>query len=227
MTTRIHDFLASCIMLAAVLCFAVSPASAETAREITWDDLVPWSAPIPDPFEGLDLDDKIELGLIADVREQVKLGYIEKGDDNTVYADELTAKLTAKGLDVDGMLAKDRAFREAVAAQGREIVTSLDGEVVRMPGYALPLELDRKAVSKFLLVPYVGACIHSPPPPPNQLVVVHLQTPYEVEDVYAPVWITGKMSAKTATEELSLVDGTAEIETGYSMKGIRIIPYEE
>jgi len=203
------------------------PAAAETAREITWDDLVPWSAPIPDPFDSLDTDDKIELGLISDIRQQIKLGYIDKSDDNAKFADELTAKLTKKGLDIEALLAKDAAFQEAVAAQGREIVSSLDGTLVRMPGYALPLEFSDKAVNKFLLVPYVGACIHSPTPPPNQLVVVNLQTPYKVENIFDPVWITGTLSAKATSEELSLVDGSARIETGYTMDGMRIAPYEE
>ncbi|MBO6520120.1 MAG: DUF3299 domain-containing protein [Rhodospirillales bacterium] len=227
MKTQAHKFVAFCLLLAAAPLCAAVPALAETPREITWDDLVPWSAPIPDPFDKLDIDDKIELGLIADIRQQIKLGYIDKTDANAEYADELTAKLTAKGLDIDALLTEDKAFRKAVAAQGREIVASLDGKLVRMPGYALPLEFTGKAVNKFLLVPYVGACIHSPPPPPNQLVVVHLDTPYKVEDIYAPVWITGELSAKPATEELSLVDGSAEIETGYTMKGMRIAPYEQ
>ncbi len=221
------NFATVCLLLAFTPLSAVNPAIAETPREITWDDLVPWSAPIPDPFDKLDIDDKIELGLIADIRQQINLGFIDKSDANAEYADELTAKLTAKGLDIDALLAADKAFRKAVAAQGRELVASLDGKLVRMPGYALPLEFTGKAVNKFLLVPYVGACIHSPPPPPNQLVVVHLATPYQVDDIFTPVWITGELSAKAAKEELSLVDGSAEIETGYTMKGMRIIPYEQ
>ena len=196
-------------------------------RDITWDHLVLWSRPVPDPFDDLKIDDKIELGLIADIRRQLELGFIESSDPNATYADELTAGLTKKGLDVDALLAKDAMYREKVIAQGQEIVEELDGQLVKLPGYALPLEFNEKATTKFLLVPYVGACIHSPAPPPNQLIVVQLATPYQVTNVYEPIWIEGRLSAKPATEELNFVDGKADIQTGYTMHGRRITPYEE
>ena len=202
-------------------------AAAEQPRLITWDDLVPWSEPIPDPFADLQIEDKIELGLIADIRQQLANGFIEAGDANTEYAAELTKKLTDKGLDVDAFLAEDEVYREKVMAQGRELVTSLDGAVVKLPGYALPFELSGKLVRKFLLVPYVGACIHSPTPPPNQLVVVQLETPYAVDNIYEPIWIEGRLTAKQTTEELHLVDGSANIQTGYTMQGLKVTPYEE
>lgn len=147
----------------------------------------------------MQIDDKIELGLIADIRRQLASGFIETGDPNTEYAAELTKKLTDKGLDVDALLAEDEAYREKVIAQGRELATSLDGAVVKLPGYALPFELSGKSVLKFLLVPYVGACIHSPAPPPNQLVVVQLETPYAVDNIYEPIWIEGRLAAKPTT----------------------------
>ncbi len=227
MIDRIRTSLCRFLFVATIIVTTAMPVFAETPREITWDDLVPWSEPVPDPFDALETDDAIELGIIADTRAQLERGFIEEQNANVAFARELTEKLTAKGINVEDMLAKDKAFRDKVTAQGREIVTSLDGQTVRMPGYALPLEFSDKAVHKFLLVPYVGACIHSPPPPPNQLIVVNLETPHKVENIYDPVWITGELAAKTATEELSLVDGTAEIETGYSMTGMRITPYEQ
>ena len=49
-----------------------------------------------------------------------------------------------------------------------------------MPGYLLPLEFSGKLVSEFLLVPWVGACIHTPPPPPNQIVHVKTDKPIEL-----------------------------------------------
>jgi hypothetical protein len=47
---------------------------------------------------------------------------------------------------------------------------SLAGMRVRLPGFAIPLEAKADKVSEFLLVPYFGACIHSPPPPANQII---------------------------------------------------------
>ncbi|MEP2640725.1 DUF3299 domain-containing protein [Roseobacter sp.] len=69
----------------------------------------------------------------------------------------------------------------------------LDGAYIRMPGYIIPMELSDKGVSSFILVPYVGACIHTPPPPANQLVFVTTQTPWPNDNLWDAVWVTGKM----------------------------------
>ncbi|MDP3088367.1 MAG: DUF3299 domain-containing protein [Methylotenera sp.] len=54
------------------------------------------------------------------------------------------------------------------------VVTSLDGKTITMNGYVAPLDGDAEHVKEFLLVPYFGACIHSPPPPSNQVIHVHI-----------------------------------------------------
>ena len=52
------------------------------------------------------------------------------------------------------------------------VLKTLDGQTVKIPGYVVPLEAIQDAMREFLLVPYFGACIHSPPPPANQIVHV-------------------------------------------------------
>lgn len=54
------------------------------------------------------------------------------------------------------------------------VVESLDGKTITMNGYVAPLDGDAEHVKEFLLVPYFGACIHSPPPPSNQVIHVHI-----------------------------------------------------
>ena len=50
------------------------------------------------------------------------------------------------------------------------IVEEYNGKQVKLPGFVVPLEYsDKGRVKEFLLVPYFGACIHYPPPPPNQI----------------------------------------------------------
>ena len=49
----------------------------------------------------------------------------------------------------------------------------LNDKDVRIPGFIVPLEYkESEIVTRFLLVPYFGACIHEPPPPPNQTIYV-------------------------------------------------------
>ena len=96
---------------------------------------------------------------------------------------------------------------------------ALDGALVRMPGYVVPLAGGSDGVTSFLLVPYVGACIHVPPPPANQIVFVATQTPWPSDDLWAPVWVTGTLKIQPLSTELA--------EVGYTMQAVAIEPYTE
>ena len=118
-------------------------------------------------------------------------------------------------------------WEQEIAKRSQMANIKIDGQFVRIPGYALPLEHKDMGVTEFLLVPYVGACIHVPPPPPNQTVFVSLKDAYTVKDLYEPVWITGRLSIKATNKSLSLVDGSAGVETAYTLTGIKVAPYKE
>jgi hypothetical protein len=74
------------------------------------------------------------------------------------------------------------------------IVADLNGKQVKIPGFVVPLEGDGEAINEFLLVPYFGACIHVPPPPPNQIVYVKFSTAVPIDNLYDAVWVTGTLS---------------------------------
>lgn len=67
----------------------------------------------------------------------------------------------------------------------------LNNTPIRIPGFVVPLEGDQDMVTEFLLVPYFGACIHYPPPPPNQIVYVTTEKGFRLEDWWEPVWVEG------------------------------------
>ena len=95
----------------------------------------------------------------------------------------------------------------------------LSGQEVRIPGFIVPLELDAKGrVIEFFLVPYFGACIHVPPPPPNQMVYVVMAEGISLDSMYAAYWITGRMSAKSRQTSL----GAA----AYTLAGTRTEEYK-
>ena len=89
-------------------------------------------------------------------------------------------------------------------------VPELAGVHARLPGFVVPLDTVDGKVASLLLVPYFGACIHQPPPPPNQIVHVRFADPVVLESMYTPVWITGVM-------KLERYSGLAE--SGYAMDG--------
>ena len=94
---------------------------------------------------------------------------------------------------------------------------SMDGVLVKLPGYLVPLEEANGAVKEFLLVPYFGACIHSPPPPANQIVHVVLGKPARGLRAMDVVWISGKMQAKRVDSYLG--------KSGYHMAADKVEPY--
>ena len=95
----------------------------------------------------------------------------------------------------------------------------LDQVRIRMPGYVVPLDFDgQTSLEEFLLVPYYGACIHTPPPPANQVVHTQASKPVEVDDPYRPVWVTGTLHIDTVKSDLA--------EAGYRLELDSIEPYE-
>ena len=103
-------------------------------------------------------------------------------------------------------------------ANATKLNSALHGTYVRIPGFILPLELGADGVTEFVLVPYVGACIHTPPPPPNQLVLVRTMRPWPSDSVWDPVWVEGRMSTQLMSTEVA--------ETGYAMTADKIEVYE-
>lgn len=94
------------------------------------------------------------------------------------------------------------------------VVSSLDGETVVIGGYVVPLDFQATKVKEFLLVPFVGACIHVPPPPANQIIYVNAAQPFEVKGSFDPVYVTGKISV-TATS-------TGLADAGYSIAADKV-----
>jgi uncharacterized protein len=94
------------------------------------------------------------------------------------------------------------------------VVAELDGKRIRIGGYVVPLDFDATKIKEFLLVPFVGACIHVPPPPPNQIIYVKADEGFEVAGQFDPVYVTGTL--KTARQF------TGPAATGYTMEADRV-----
>lgn len=89
----------------------------------------------------------------------------------------------------------------------------LNGSTVKIPGFVIPLEGDENSVTEFLLVPYFGACIHVPPPPPNQIVYVKFPQGAPIQQLWDVVYVVGTLKTEVVNAELAetayLIDGTA------------------
>jgi uncharacterized protein len=95
---------------------------------------------------------------------------------------------------------------------------ALSGQVVRIAGYVVPLDDATQEEAEFLLVPYYGACVHTPPPPPNQMVLVEMEGRQKVRlDLFEAVWLEGRLSI----ELVESLYGTA----GFQIRGMKVSPY--
>ncbi|MEM5515457.1 DUF3299 domain-containing protein [Henriciella sp. AS95] len=91
-------------------------------------------------------------------------------------------------------------------------VKDMDGMKVRLPGYTVPFEYGKDAnIREFLLVPYYGACLHAPPPPPNQTVFVKTDKEIKLRDLSQAVWIEGTLRTQTQTSDLADAAYTIEM----------------
>ncbi len=70
---------------------------------------------------------------------------------------------------------------------------SLDGKPIKVPGFVVPLDDDDTGLSEFLLVPSPQACVHVPPPPPNQMIMVRMKSGKAPKRSWGPVWIMGTL----------------------------------
>ena len=198
----------------------------EESREITWEDLLPSKAEaFDDPFLSLSEDQLLDLGMIARIRFLLENEKISADGPDAKEEMNLRMKLKEQGVDVDYLLSQ----RERVARERRKraeaVDASVDGSPIRIPGYMLPLVREEGNVREFLLVPWVGACIHTPPPPPNQM--IHVATPIGIEDKgrFSPVWVSGTIMLKPKKYDLFLVDGTREINVAYTLTTKAVEPY--
>ncbi len=98
------------------------------------------------------------------------------------------------------------------------VVSELNGEAIKIPGFPVPLDVSGDEVTSMLLVPYFGACIHLPPPPANQVVYVEFETPAVIESLWEPVWVTGTMTLESFTSGVG--------DASYTLKGDGIEVYD-
>lgn len=95
-------------------------------------------------------------------------------------------------------------------ANGIKLNEELDRAYIKMPGYIVPFDITIEGVKHFMLVPYFGACIHVPPPPPNQLVMVKSAIAWPGDQLWEAVWVTGTLHTKLQSTDLG--------QTGYFLQ---------
>lgn len=95
-----------------------------------------------------------------------------------------------------------------------DVVEELNGQLIRVPGYVVPFDFDlEKRHTEFLFVPYMGACIHTPPPPPNQIIFVEASPAIRVDDIWQPYWLQGVLRTQSNENEMGDAAYTLTLES--------------
>ena len=171
-------------VIAGALCFSAqamaedsgSTGSAEqTYNTVMWTDLIP-----PE-----------ELEILMNPPEWIT--EIEDGSEEDQIASQISNTLAA---------AEDDRYQQALVSTN--VNAEMNGALVRVPGFVVPLEFDEEQViTQFFLVPYFGACLHMPPPPPNQIILVDSPNGLQLDQLYTPFWISGKLSTSVTENEMA------------------------
>jgi hypothetical protein len=166
--------------------------------EIVWDDLMP---------EG-----EIER------LEALYANFYEELEKN-MMAGQQTLMEADRNADIQSLIAEGSAADTMEQIGTFNVVEDLDGMAIRLPGYVVPLDFDLdQEHTEFLLVPYFGACLHSPPPPPNQMLFVSAEPAAKIGSIYDPVWVEGTIKTGQFMSDLG--------DSAYELKLSKIEPYE-
>ncbi|WP_109310405.1 DUF3299 domain-containing protein [Ruegeria sp. AU67] len=195
-----------------------------------WSDLIDQSSQeYDDPFKSLSAD---QLGsLIETVRLKSNL---ESNSLSDKTRQGLEARLTSAegllidaGIDIDWLLSQ----RWIVAENRKKAATAgnprIDGQVIRLSGYALAAPDDPDGTKTIYLVPERGMCSHTPPPNPNQLVRVRLTGDWLPERLHEPVRLTGKISISPSERTMHLVDGFVPMRATFELEASNVETEDE
>jgi len=129
-------------------------------------------------------------------------------------SDDDTLDLLSSGL--DGSTEEARFLQ---ALKSSVVRPEMDQQQVRIPGYIVPLAFDdRRRTIEFFLVPYFGACLHLPPPPPHQIIYVNYEPGIAIDKLYEPYWVEGQL----LTSEVNHAIG----DSAYRITAAKISLYE-
>lgn len=225
--SRLSALLLGFVMSVLMAVIPAAPAAAQST--ITWEDLQAQSTHLRNPYEHLSEDQTFRLSSLYQLREWTK--------DNPPAPDSIEAKeiqrleqtFADEGIDPDSLLVHVDEAQAYWRSQAQTTNSDLEEQFVQLSGYVLPLGDNRsdsqtQSVNEFLLVPYVGACIHVPAPPPNQIIHIEPAAAIENPGVFSAVEVSGKLRSQSNSYELFRVDGTRTVDVSYALDLEAIAP---
>lgn len=199
-------------------CFALN---AQDYNVIFWDDLKP-KVDFKDPFKEMNPFQLKTLGKLARLKAKTQK------EGSTLSQEEITEKkklentLTQNNIDYDYLFSNRSKIVEQRKQSIKGLNIELNNKTIEISGYLLPLNFNEGKSNEYLLVPWVGACIHTPPPPKNQIIYVKTENWAIAPSLFDAVILVGKITIIEKEANLYLEDGSSTIQTGYSVYNAKI-----
>jgi uncharacterized protein len=210
------------LILSSLFCIPAAYA-AETPRQIDWQDLVVSLPAAENPFASLSPEQMYMITDIGGFRARRARGETLLPQEVEIERTSIE-KLQSAGIPIDSLLAQQDTVRRKLEHMDGVANASLDGKLVRMAGYPVPVKFVANQVTEFFLVPYV----RSDPPPPNQVVYVKSVKPFEIKGISEQILVTGRMSASPSTKQTYVFNnGKDEIEGSYAIDATQVEPYKK
>jgi hypothetical protein len=121
--------------------------------------------------------------------------------------------MVMKTLEEIGVVQDESLKRIFDQSESSGVVAALDGQRIEIPAFIVPVQYEEQKITAFMLAPYVGACMHSPPPPANQMIFVESEEGIEIENIYHPIYATGIITATSVSTGLADAGYTLRLET--------------
>ncbi|MCP3908901.1 MAG: DUF3299 domain-containing protein [Oceanicoccus sp.] len=129
------------------------------------------------------------------------LANIEDGSAEDQISSQISSSIAA---------AKDDRYQQALVSTN--IRPEMNGRGIRIPGFIVPLEFsDDQVITEFFIVPFFGACIHVPPPPPNQIIHVKYPKGFKLEALYNPFWLSGVLKTTLIENDMATAAYAMEV----------------
>jgi nickel/cobalt exporter len=203
-------------LLAVPLLWAVLALPAAAAQLASWASLAPSVEPYDDPFAEMPFEQIDALRIIARAGMAAEAGQLDEAMAEA--AKQARHRAEEAGLDVEALFAQRELIMQRREEAALGVTTTHLDQTVVMDGYALPLRAEEGRIVEFLLVPWVGACVHTPPPAANQIVHVDYPEGFEAFSLFTPIRLEGRLTHRPAEHDLFLVDGTRRVATSYAME---------
>ena len=210
-------------LIIASIALTASGGPAAAFEQIGWRDLTVAIEPGEDPYFGLTFEQRQAFEkLLAIARVRKMNPFLSKKTDRERH---LVAKLESSGIDAAELMRKEAVLRRKIALQRSTVREDRDGADIKIPGYLLPLGNRDGPNTEFLLVPYAGACIHTPPPPANQIIHIVPNTSFRADNIFTPVWVSGRLAINRTRHSVGLSDGVSSFDVAYRLNASRIELY--